>query len=98
MIVGELLGPDHSMHVRLHELLNQIHFVEGLVVSRFLDVKDADNVLVVEVTEQLHFSQGTQAEHAMIERGDLLDGDLLARGLVEGRTVRAVSVRGVQEC
>lgn len=33
----------------------------------------------------------------MIERGDLLDGDLLARGLVEGRTVRAVSVRGVQE-
>ena len=41
---------------------------------------------MVEVAQKLHFSQGSQAEHGVIEGGDLLDSDLLARWLVNGGT------------
>lgn len=74
--------------------LNQINFVESLVVARSLDVQDGDNVFVVKVSQQLHFTQCTQAEHGVVEWCDLLDGNLLTRGLVNGR---AKYVRGAVE-
>ena len=36
--------------------LNQVHLSEGLVVPRLLNVEDGDDVLVIEVSQQLHFS------------------------------------------
>jgi hypothetical protein len=40
---------------------------------------------MVEVSQQLHLTESSEAEHGMIERGNLLDSDLLARRLVKSR-------------
>jgi hypothetical protein len=57
--------------------LDEVDFGEARVVARFLDVEDGDDVLVVEVAEQLHFAESAQAEHGVVEGGDLLDCDFL---------------------
>jgi hypothetical protein len=36
--------------------LDQINFGKGLVRSRLLDIEDRDDVLVVKVSKELHFS------------------------------------------
>jgi hypothetical protein len=58
--------------------LDQVDLSECLVVSRLLDVEDGNDVLVVEVSEQLHLSQCSQTEHGVVKGCNLLDGDLLA--------------------
>lgn len=65
--------------------LNQVNFIESLVVTGPLNIQDGDDVFVVKVSQQLHLTQCTQAEHGVIEWRDLLDGNLLARGLMNGR-------------
>lgn len=65
--------------------LDQVDLVEALVVARSLDIQDRNDVLVVKVAQQLHLAQGAQAEHGVVEWGDLFDGDLLARRFVDGR-------------
>lgn len=40
---------------------------------------------MVEVPEKLDLAERSEAEHAMVERGDALYGDLALRGLVDGR-------------
>ena len=82
VVIGQLLCANYSVHVGLHELLNEIDLSEGIVVPRLLDVEYGDDVLVVEVPEKLHLSQSSQTEHGMVEGCDLLDRNLLARGLV----------------
>jgi len=67
--------------------LDEIDFGETRVVAWFLDVENGNDVLVVEVAEELHFAESAQAEHGVIEGGDLFDCDFLARGLVESRAV-----------
>lgn len=67
--------------------LDEVDLSEGLVVSRLLDVENGNDVLVVEVPKQLHLTQRPQTEHGVVEGRDLLDGDLLARGLVQRRAV-----------
>jgi hypothetical protein len=69
--------------------LNEVHFLEGLVVPGFLDIQDGNDVLVVEVAEELHLTECAETEHGMIERSNLLDGDLLARRLMHGRAAMA---------
>lgn len=91
MVIGQFLGSDHSVHIGFHELLNEIYLVEGLIVSGFLDIENTNDVLVVEVSKQLHFSEGTQTKHAVVEGGNLLDGDLLAGWFVKSRAVVIVS-------
>lgn len=44
---------------------------------------------MVEVPQELHFTESPQTEHGMIEGGDLLDGDLLPGWLVYRGTVAA---------
>jgi hypothetical protein len=73
--------------------LDEVDLCESLVVSGLLDVEDGDDVLVVEVAEQLHLSQRSQTEHGVVEGCDLLDGDLLARRLVQRRAVSSQRVR-----
>jgi hypothetical protein len=48
------------------------------------------NTLRCKVLQQLELTQGAQCEHGMIERGDLLDGDLGARRPVRRRNDDAV--------
>lgn len=43
---------------------------------------------MVKIAKKLHFSQGSQAKHRVIERRDFLDGNFLARWLVNGRAVQ----------
>jgi hypothetical protein len=66
--------------------LDEIDLVEGLVVSWLLDIQNGDDILVVEIPQKLHFSKSSKTEHGVVEGGDLLDGNLLARGLVDGGT------------
>lgn len=63
--------------------MNQVDFIEALVVARPLDIQNGNNVLMVEIPQQLHLTQCPQAEHGMVERRDLLDGNFLARGFVD---------------
>lgn len=58
--------------------LNEVDLVEAIIASRLLDVEDGDDVFVVEIAQQLHLSQGSQAEHGVVEGGNLLDGNLLS--------------------
>lgn len=67
--------------------LNQIHLGESLVVAGLLDVEDGYDVLVVEVPQELHLTECAEAEHGVVEGCNLLDGDLLARRLVQRRAV-----------
>jgi hypothetical protein len=65
------------------EYLNEINLCEGFVISWFLNIQDRDDILVVEVTQELHFSQSPQAKHGMIKRRDFLDSHFLTRGFVQ---------------
>lgn len=68
--------------------LNQIHLLEGFVAPRLLDIENANDVLVVEVAQELHLSEGTQTEHGVVKRGDLFDGHFLARGFMYRRATQ----------
>lgn len=43
---------------------------------------------MVEISQQLHLTQGSQAEHRVVEGRDLLDGDFLPRRLVDSGASR----------
>lgn len=58
--------------------LDEINLVKGIIASWFLNIENRDDVFMVEVPKQLHLAQRPQAEHGVVEGGDLLDGDLLA--------------------
>lgn len=64
--------------------LNQVHLVEALVVTGSLDIQNGDDVLVVKIAQELHLTQCPQAEHGVVEGGNLFDGNLLAGRLVNG--------------
>lgn len=65
--------------------LNQVHFAKGLEVPRPDNVKDRNDVLVVEMPEQLDLSEGPQTEHRVVKGCDALDGYAGLRWLVNGR-------------
>lgn len=65
--------------------LNQVHFAEGLEVTWPDNVKDRNDVLVVEMSEQLDLSEGPQTEHRVVKGCDALDGYAGLRWLVNGR-------------
>ena len=56
MFVRKLLSSDNSVHVCLHELLDQVQLGERFIAAGSLNVKDADDVLVVEVSKEHHLS------------------------------------------
>lgn len=93
----ERRNADRSLQ-RLPELqkgggyLNEVDLVKAVIASRLLDVKDGDDVFVVEIAQQLHLSQGSQTEHGVVEGGDFLDGNLLSRRLVNCRAVQVKSL------
>ena len=87
MVVAELLGAYDAVEVCLHELLDEIDLLEVVDAGGAEDVEDGDDVLVVKVAEELDLAEGAETEHGVVEGGDLLDGDLLARRLVQRRAV-----------
>lgn len=62
--------------------LDQVHLVEAVIATRLLDVENRNDILMVEVPEELHLTQRSETEHGVVEWSDLLDGNLLARGLM----------------
>ena len=72
--------------------LNQVHFIEALVVPGSLDIQNGDNVLVVEIAQQLHLTQSSQAEHGVIEWSNLLDRNLLSAGFVKRRAIQRAAL------
>jgi hypothetical protein len=65
---------------------NKIDLCECFIVARLLDIKDGNDVFVVEIAKKLHLSKRPQAEHGMIKWRDLFDRDFLARWLMQGGT------------
>ena len=84
----------HRIYTRAY--LDEVDFCEAFVVAGFLYVEDRNDVLMVEVPQEFHFSQCTQAEHGVIEWGDLLDSHFLARRFVQSRAA-TVSERAILE-
>jgi hypothetical protein len=76
--------------------LDEIHLCKGLVAPGLLNIKDGDDILMVEVPQQLHLAQSPKAEHRVVEWSNLLDRNLLSAGLVKRRTRegRGVSIYG----
>ena len=73
VIIAESLCSDNSVQVGLHQLLYEVDFFEVLERWRAENVKDGNDVLVVEVSEEPYFTKSAQAEHGMIKGGDTLD-------------------------
>lgn len=68
-------GPRRSVNLAIY--LNEIDLTEGLVASWLLDIQYRYDILVIEVSKQLHLAKRSQTEHGMVEWGNLLNGDLL---------------------
>ena len=66
--------------------LYEVDFCEAIIIAWFLNIEDRDDVLMVEVSQQLHLPQGSEAEHRVVEGRYLLDCNLLAGGFMQGRT------------
>ena len=77
--------------------LNEVHFTEFFERRRVKDVEDGDDVFVVEVTEEFDFAEGAEAEHGMIERGDLLDCNLAPAGSMDSRANDAMKEQDGQK-
>lgn len=71
-----------SPAAELDGYLNEIDLIEALVVPRSLDIQNGNDILVVEIAQQLHFTQSPQTEHRVVKGNDLLDRNFLARRLV----------------
>ncbi len=100
MVVCERLRRcDDLVQVGVHELGDEVDVLEAVERCLPQDVLDPYDVLMVEVTQDLDLSQCTLRVCQVLERlVDLLDGDLLAGGvvnrLVEGRDgMRTASAR-----
>jgi len=91
VVIRQILCANNTVHIGLHKLLDEIDFGEGLIAAGFLDVEDRYNVLMVEVSQQLHLTQGSKAEHGVIEGRNLLDSDFLTRRLVKSRADNTIS-------
>jgi hypothetical protein len=44
MIVTQVLRPDHSVEIRLHQFLDEVHFFEAFEGGWLNDVQDCDNL------------------------------------------------------
>src|SRR5215469_7558489 len=71
--------------------LNQVYLRKCFQAARLLDIENRNDVLMIKVSQELHFSKCAQAEHGMIEGCDFLDCDLLTGRLVNGRATSLVS-------
>ena len=65
--------------------LDKVDLREALKVARFLNVENRDDVLMIEISQKLHFTQGAETKHGMVEWCNFLNRDFLSRWLVEGR-------------
>jgi hypothetical protein len=72
--------------------LDEINLSECVIAPWLLDVKNRDDIFVVEVSEKLHLTQGSQAEHGVVEGSDLLDGNLLSGGFMERRAISELAL------
>jgi len=58
--------------------LDEIDFGKGLIVPRLLNIQNTNNILMIEVSQQLHLAKSPQTEHTVVEWSNLLDCNLLA--------------------
>lgn len=73
MIITKALRADDAMEICFHQFLNEIYLRKLSQVGRPQNVEDRYDIFMVKVTEKLYFTQGPEAEHGMIERGDAFD-------------------------
>jgi hypothetical protein len=55
------------MHISLHEFLNQVDFCEAIVCFGLDDIKDGDDVLMIEPSKELDLAQCAKTEHRMVK-------------------------------
>ena len=77
MVIAQLLRPNDAVQIGLHELLDEVDFLKVVEGCGSEDVKDGNDVLVVEMAEELDFAERPEAEHGVIERRNLLDRNFL---------------------
>ena len=80
MIITQLLGPNNTMQIRLHQLLNQIDLLEALYIGWSEDIEDGYDVLVVEMSEELDLAEGAETEHGVVKGSYALDCDAALGG------------------
>ena len=43
--------------------LNKVHLREVLIIARLLNIEDRNDIFMVEVAEQFHLTQSSEAKH-----------------------------------
>ncbi len=77
-------GLDNFLKVRLRELQYDIKRIEGFIVLRFDDIKELDDVLMLQLLENCDFSQNPFAVNLIFKNSiHFLDCYLLAGRLVD---------------
>ena len=79
MVVTQSLRPNYAVQICLHKFLHEIDFAKGFERVWAEDVKYANDIFVLEVTQEFDFAKCSQTEHGVVEGGDLLDGDASLR-------------------
>ena len=74
VVVRQFLGSNDTVHIGFHEFLDEVDFGEAVVVVRFDNVEDRDDVFVVKVTKEFDLAESAETEHGVIERSDFLNG------------------------
>lgn len=58
--------------------MDEINLSEAVVIPWLLDIENTDDVLVIEIPQELHLTECSQTEHAMVKWCDFLDSNLLS--------------------
>lgn len=66
-IIREILCSDDSVHIRLHQLLDKVDFLESFEGGGFDDIDNGDDVfryvVLLEEHEELEFAKCTKRKH-----------------------------------
>lgn len=73
MIVTQILRPDHSMKIRFHQFLDEVHFLKAVKGGRLNDIQDRDDL------QEGRMSKGFKALHRGLTHvvADLIHGEML---------------------
>lgn len=92
VIIGEILSRvDHTVHIGLHELGDNIDIFIASWVRRSSNVKNLDNIFVLKEFQKADFSNNTLCIDKIFESlGNLFNGHLLVRLVIIGTAYNTI--------
>jgi len=92
VVVGQVLPRvDHAMHVRLHQVRNNVNVLVASLAGWLRHINQRDDVLVVEEFQKFDLAHDSLGIDQIFEcLGHLFDGHLRLRGVVVGRADHSV--------